>query len=238
MQPIIGVTTSISDDENLLQLNRSYTGAIIQAGGTPILLPACEDSESIKRCSAICDGLLLSGGDDVDPSAYGEAQSWLCGTVSPLRDSFELALCRQFLRMNKPILAICRGIQVLNVALGGTLYQDLQSDLPESLAHRQKQKPWYASHPVSLEAGSLLSGILAADAVAVNSHHHQAIARPGNGLIICATAPDGVIEAVELPSHPFCVGVQWHPERLWDQPLTSAHQRLFLSFVEACTTHI
>lgn len=234
MQPIIGITTSLSDDESLLQLNRTYTRAISHAGGIPILLPTCDETDSLSRYAGICDGLLLSGGDDVDPSAYGEAQSWHCGTISPLRDCFELALCRQFLKMNKPILAICRGIQVLNVALGGTLYQDLQSDLPESLAHRQKQKPWYASHPVSLVRDSILSGILAADAIAVNSHHHQAVAQPGKGLRICATAPDGVIEAVELPSHPFCIGVQWHPERLWDQPLTNAHERLFRAFVDAC----
>lgn len=234
MQPIIGITTSLTDDEQLLQMNRSYTGAVSGAGGIPILLPITEDADAILRYVSLCDGLLLSGGDDVDPSAYGEAQSWHCGTVAPLRDGFELALCRHFLRLRKPILAICRGIQVLNVALNGTLFQDLQTDLPESLSHRQKQKPWHASHPVSLTEGSLLHSILGTDVIAVNSHHHQAIAKPGTDLLVCATAPDGVIEGVELASHPFCIGVQWHPERLWNQPLTAAQSRLFQAFIDAC----
>ena len=235
MQPIIGITTSLSEDETILQMNRSYTGAVAGAGGIPVLLPITEDAEVVSRYASLCDGLLLSGGDDVDPSAYGEAQSWHCGTVSPPRDGFELALCRQFIRLQKPILAICRGIQVLNVAMGGSLYQDLQTDLPDSFAHRQKQKPWHASHPVTLAEGSLLSGILAADAIAVNSHHHQAVAQPGKSLTVSATAPDGVIEAIEMRTHPFCIGVQWHPERLWDQPLTADHARLFRAFIEACS---
>ncbi len=232
--PIIGITTSVNEDESVLQMNRSYPAAIAQAGGLPVLLPLTGSGAAIGYYAAMCDGLLLSGGDDIDPSAYGEAQSWRCGTVNPPRDAFELALCREFLRLRKPILAICRGIQLLNVALGGTLYQDLQSELPDSLAHQQKQLPRYTSHPATIAEGSLLSGICGTEAIAVNSHHHQAVAIPGHGLTITATAPDGVIEAIELPGHPFCLGVQWHPERLWDQPDTKIHARLFTAFVEAC----
>lgn len=234
MQPIIGITTSISEDESLLQMNRSYVRAISAADALPVLLPATEDASVIASYAQMCHGLLLSGGDDIDPSVYGEAQSWQCGSISPLRDAFELALCREFLRLKKPILAICRGIQVLNVALGGTLYQDLQTERASSIAHRQKQKAWYASHPVSFAEGSLLSGILQADAIAVNSLHHQAVRETGAGLVASAISPDGVIEAVELPGHPFCLGVQWHPERLWDQSATAAHARIFRAFTEAC----
>lgn len=233
--PIIGITTSVNEDESILQMNRSYPGAIAQAGGLPVLLPPMEDGAALTFYATMCDGLLLSGGDDVDPSAYGEAQSWHCGTVSPLRDAFELALCRRFLQLKKPILAICRGVQVLNVALGGTLHQDLATDLPGCLAHRQKQRSCYASHPVTLAADSLLAGIYSAEAVAVNSHHHQAVAEPGRGCIIVATAPDGVVEAIEVAGLPFCLGVQWHPERLYDAPGGEHHALLFRAFVDACT---
>ena len=234
MQPIIGITTSISEDESFLQMNRSYIRAISAADALPILLPASEDASVVSSYAQMCAGLLLSGGDDVDPSVYGEAQSWQCGSISPLRDAFELALCREFLRLKKPILAICRGIQVLNVALGGTLYQDLKTERAHSIAHQQKQKTCYASHPVTLAADSLLGAIFQAEAVAVNSHHHQAVRETGTGLVASAISPDGVIEAVELPGHPFCIGVQWHPERMWDQPSTANHARIFRAFIQAC----
>lgn len=232
--PIIGITTSITEDEAVLQMNRSYISAVAHTGALPLLLPMTEDPACIAAYAALCGGLLLSGGDDVDPSAYGEGQSWHCGTISPLRDAFELMLCREFLRLRKPVFAICRGIQVLNVALGGTLHQDLQTDLPDCLAHRQKQKPWHASHPVTLAEGSYLADLMTTDVLAVNSHHHQAVATPGEGVRVAATAPDGVIEAIEVADQPFCIGVQWHPERLWDQPGMAAHARLFEAFAAAC----
>lgn len=232
--PIIGITTSLNEDENVLMMNRSYPEALACTGALPLLLPATEDPEAISRYAALCSGLLLSGGDDLDPSAYGEAQSWHCGAICPLRDSFELALCKEFLRLRKPILGICRGIQVLNVALGGTLYQDLQSEYADSIAHRQKQRSCCHSHPVQLAEGSRLAALYGADTLAVNSHHHQAVRQPGAGLIISAAAPDGVIEAVEHAELPFCIGVQWHPERLWNQPASAIHTRLFRAFADAC----
>lgn len=234
MQPIIGITTSLSEDESLLQMNRSYTEALASNGALPVLLPASTAKDAILQYAQMCNGLLLSGGDDVDPARYGEAQIWQCGAISPLRDSFEISLCREFLRLRKPILAICRGIQVLNVALGGTLYQDLQSELPGCIAHRQKQKPWYTSHAVEVAPGTQLADILGAGPVPANSHHHQSVKIPGDGLIISATAADGVVEAVEHSALPFCIGVQWHPERLWNQTDFTVHRKLFQAFVSAC----
>jgi len=234
MHPVIGLTTSLSDDETVCQMNRSYTEAIRHAGGLPVLLPATLDSEDIARYAAMIDGLLLSGGDDVDPACYGEAQAWACGSISPLRDGFELTICREVLRLGKPILGICRGIQLLNVALGGTLYQDLASEVKDSIAHRQHQRSIYASHPVAIEEGSLLHKVTGTTALRVNSLHHQALKEPGDGLRVSAAAPDGVIEAVEHERLPFCIGVQWHPERLWNCPETAQHARIFEAFVEAC----
>lgn len=236
MKPIIGITTSIMTDSLVMQMNQSYPQAIEHAGGIPLLLPSTEEPETIRRYAGLVDGLLLSGGDDVDPMCYGAMQSWACGDICPLRDRFEMSLCCRFLETGKPLLGICRGIQLLNVAMGGTLYQDLAQELPGSIAHRQKQKPWHASHPVKLLTDSRLQQVFASDAVLVNSHHHQAIRDLAEGLTATAWAPDGVIEAVEHQAHPFCLAVQWHPERLWDQPGSTTHAQLFSAFVNACST--
>lgn len=232
--PVIGVTTSITEDESILQLNRSYISALTRAGTLPVLLPATTEASAISRYVSMCDGLLLSGGGDVDPALYGASTRWECGAISPLRDAFELAICREMLQLRKPILAICRGIQVLNVALGGTLYQDLQSQYPGCQAHRQKQPSCYAAHAVSITPGSQLADILGTITLQVNSLHHQAVKSIGEGVAVCATSPDGVIEAIEVPELPFCIGVQWHPERLWNQAATAIHSRLFRTFAEVC----
>lgn len=236
MRPIIGVTTSLSDDEGLMQLNRTYTSALFSAGALPLLIPATMDPDAIADYASRFDGLLLSGGDDVDPHRFGALQTWACGTVHPLRDEFEIALCREFAHLRKPILGICRGIQLMNVAFGGTLYQDLQSEICGCIAHRQKQLSCYAAHPVRLAEASKLAGIFGRLDVPVNSLHHQAVKDIAPGLLVTATAPDGVIEGIEHASLPFCIGVQWHPERLWNQESTAMHIRLFTSFVEACKT--
>lgn len=234
MKPIIGITTSVAPDTLLLQMNRSYPQAIEHAGGVALLLPATENAETIAHYASVVDGLLLSGGDDVNPSRYGELQGWECGDICPLRDVFEIALCRRIIPMGKPVLGICRGIQLLNVALGGTLYQDLRHDLPGSIAHRQKQQACHVSHMARLLEGSRIHTIAGSASVHVNSHHHQAVRELAPELLASAWAPDGVIEAVESRNHPFCLAVQWHPERLWDQPGGQVHARLFQAFVNAC----
>ena len=236
MRPIIGVTTSLSDDENLMQLNRTYTSALFSAGALPVLLPVTTDPDVIADYASRFDGLLLTGGDDVDPHRFGALQTWACGTVHPLRDEFEIALCCEFVRLRKPILGICRGIQLMNAAFGGTLYQDLQSEVCGCIAHRQKQLSHYASHPVRLAEGSQLARIYGIPDVTVNSLHHQAIKNVAFDLHVAATAPDSVIEGIEHATLPFCIGVQWHPERLWDQDATAMHAKLFKAFVDACRT--
>ncbi|MBQ2953314.1 MAG: gamma-glutamyl-gamma-aminobutyrate hydrolase family protein [Clostridia bacterium] len=233
MKPIIGVTSSITADALILQMNRSYPESIAQAGGAALLLPATEDADTIARYADMLDGLLLTGGDDVDPALYGEFQRWDCGDISPLRDAFEMAVCSAFIAREKPILGICRGIQLLNVALGGTLHQDLAHEIPNSIAHRQKQPSCHPSHPVMLSEDSLLRDMFG-EKLLVNSHHHQAVRDPGQGLRITATAPDGVVEAVEHATLPFCVGVQWHPERMWRQRGGEDQLKLFRAFVQAC----
>lgn len=233
MKPMIGVTTSISDDETILQMNMTYIQAVRKAGGIPVMLAPAEDHEELLRYLNMVDGVLLTGGGDIDPTLYGDVQDWQCGAISPIRDAFELKLCQMLLeRANLPVFGVCRGFQVMNVGTGGDLYQDLQTTFPgQTLAHRQKQPTRSPSHPVRISKGSMLAEILGSEESQVNSHHHQAVRTPGKRFIPVAVAPDGVIEAAEVPEHPFFLGVQWHPERLADPDGHSA--LLFKTFIDA-----
>lgn len=229
---LIAVTPSIREDEHTLVLNETYLKAIAACGGTPVILPLLQDAGSLREIADRFDGFLFSGGGDIDPCYFGEDVIPECGSISPERDAAELALAKLLLAEKKPVLGICRGEQVLNVALGGSLYQDINSQQSGTLAHRQKQPFGYPSHKVSVKRGTLLYSILRQDEIPVNSMHHQAVFRKADPLIISATAPDGIPEAIELPGHPFWLGVQWHPERLWQEH--AQHTALFQAFVRAC----
>jgi putative glutamine amidotransferase len=178
--------------------------------------------------------LLLPGGEDVDPAFYGEARHEKCGRVSLDRDETELALARWAMEEGKPLFAICRGIQVLNVAQGGSLYQDIQTQVPGTDKH-----DWYPDHPRDRQSHTLeivprtrLAQLSGTTSLPVNSLHHQAIKEAAPGLVVVAHAEDGIVEAVEAPDHPFALGVQWHPEELASRDARA--QRLFDAFVEAC----
>jgi len=206
-----------------------YDAAVRQAGGTPRVLDLAETaSDALKGV----DGVLLTGGDDVDPSLYGETPHPTVEAAETGRDAFELALVRHALDANLPIFAICRGLQVLNVALGGTLIQDIPSEPSPHLPHDAADSPALLAHTVELAPGSYVARLLGPDRTrAVNSRHHQAIRVLGRGLVATAIAPDGVVEAVEVPGARFCVGVQWHPENFHR---TGEFSGLFDGFVAAC----
>jgi putative glutamine amidotransferase len=231
-RPLIGVTAGFSaTNKEVFAVRDDYVRALEAAGGLPVVLapgPVGYVPDLIGRL----DGLLLSGGTDLDPSHYGEAPHETVSGVSPDRDSFELTLSREALARDLPLLAICRGHQVLNVATGGTLVQDIPSQIAGALDHDPKKERWLPAHDVRILPGTRLREILGRDRVAVNSFHHQSIRTPGQGLVVSACAVgDEVIEAVELPSRRFVVGVQWHPEAFWDQPQT--FQPLFAALVHA-----
>lgn len=236
MRPIIGLTISIQQDEGKLYTPTSYTKAIIEAGGLPVMLNVTRDDEMIEEYADLVDGVLFSGGDDVDPATYGEEQHWGCGDICPMRDEFEIKLLRTLLEKypQKPILGICRGTQVLNVAMGGTLYQDLKSQVADCIRHQQQQLSRYASHEVTISEGSKLEDIYRGTKVMANSFHHQAVKDIGKDLIITARTSDGVVEGFEKPDHPYFVAVQWHPERLVEKEFHPEHKPLFKSFVDAC----
>jgi len=236
--PLIGITTAHRQRRHpppvtLAAIPATYVQAVAQAGGVPILIPLGIGEEGLKALVDRLDGLLLPGGEDVEPGLYGEPPHPRLGKVDPERDRLEIAVTRLALDVRLPILALCRGHQVLNVALGGSLYQDIPSQWPEAIVHQapNRRGPG-ASHLITVDAGSRLAQIIGPGPMMVNSFHHQAIKELAPGLVATAWAPDGLIEAVEMPDHPFCLGVQWHPEEMVrDHPPMRA---LFRAFVAAC----
>ena len=209
---------------------RSYIQAVQNAGGTPLVLPI-QPQEDLSQVLEHLDGIVLTGGVDVDPYRFGEDPLVGCGEINPLRDEFDLAVTALALERDLPILAICRGAQVLNVALGGSLIQDIPTQVQDPIKHWQQAPNWYATHNVEVKPDSLLGEILETQLTRVNSYHHQSIAKPGQGLSIVATAPDGVIEAVESTEHRFVLGLQWHPELMVERDVGA--QAIFKHFVRA-----
>ena len=227
-RPCIAVTGKI--EEMSFNINLPYVRSLEMAGAASLGIPH-QSIEAALEVLERCDGLLLAGGADVDPVYYGEEVSVANGTIHPERDVLEFELTRFALSRGMPILATCRGHQVLNVALGGSLYQDVASETKSTLQHNQKAPPWYATHRVRVEKGTRLYDVFQEVDVRVNTFHHQGVKMLGNGLVATAHASDGLIEAIELPGHPFVVGVQWHPERMAERdPL---QRRLFEAFVRA-----
>lgn len=246
--PIIGLPTGsrrCGGQQHVL--GKAYSEATRQAGGVPLLIPPLEDEQPLRRLYDQIDGLLLCGGGDVDPACYGDAGTGKLRSVDRRRDRTEMILIRWALDDRLPVLGICRGIQALNVAAGGTLVQDIPSEVPGALQHgpgRDIPRD-HLAHEVLLEPGSLLAAVLAGESntgefpcLRVNSRHHQAVKVVAPGFAVSARAPDGVIEGIESISltEPgvFVVGVQWHPEDL--VPRHDPMMRLFWQFVDGCRT--
>jgi putative glutamine amidotransferase len=241
MRPLIGMTPSILDLEWAGSLTMpaaigwsSYTRAIAAAGGVPVVLPT--DGHGVEEALAAVAGLVLPGGGDLQPALYGEAEAHpTVYGVNRDRDRFEIDLVRAAVARDLPVLAICRGIQVLNVALGGTLYQDLPDQHPAHERHRQPTAASQPFHPIRLEPGSCLARTYALESVPANSFHHQGIKAIAPGLRAVGWSPDGVVEGVESPGHAFVVGVQWHPEVMFtDHP---EHLRPFAGLVAAAVAY-
>lgn len=235
---VVGITCSTLPKREEIgprqSLNRAYVWAVERAGAVPIIFPVTTEPEIISRYLGLVDGLLLSGGVDVAPDRYGCAPHPQLGIVDTDRDATEVPLTHAALAQDVPIFGICRGIQTLNIVMGGTLYQDLPSELPSDIVHAQetRQMPREAfCHAIRIEADSRLCEIVGANEMNVNSFHHQALRDVAGDLRVTAYAPDGVVEAAESVRHRYVVAVQFHPEE------TSIHdsksQRLFDAFVEA-----
>lgn len=236
IMPIIGISGSILIDQGGIfpgyrraYVNDDYVQAVIQAGGTPVILPVIGDLDLIREVVATLDGLILSGGHDVTTQLYGEEPRQKLGDTYPERDLFDMKLIEFAMARNIPILGICRGFQILNVYHGGSLYQDLSYADKELLKHVQGTRPELETHEVDLVEDSILFNLLNEKKVRVNSFHHQVVKSLGNSLVKTAVASDGVIEAFEHQSYPWLVGVQFHPEMMHRGHLLS--KEIFKSFV-------
>lgn len=233
MAPLIGITASM-EEERKIMVTRHYSDWLLQKGAIPVIIPHLTDNEKILAYTNLLDGLLLSGGGDIDPTYFQQETHPKLGNITPERDLLEIVLVQEMLKQNKPILAICRGCQILNVAAGGDMYQDLsaQFERQEKLVqHQQKAPRWHATHTVNIEENSKLYAILGVNQCKTNSFHHQAIKNPAPSFKITARSMDGVIEAIESETHTFAVGVQWHPECMELDNQTS--KKLFSSFVKS-----
>ncbi|HBT20775.1 MAG TPA: peptidase C26 [Peptococcaceae bacterium] len=231
--PVIGITCHMDYSAGKFVLSHYYVRVIECSSGIPFILPVITHDDLIDKYSEILDGLLLTGGVDVDPLFFGEQPR---GTreITPERDVFEMKIVRKFMALNKPILGICRGMQVLNIAAEGSIFQDINDEVPGVIKHMQEAPRWHPTHTIEIVPGTKLGKIYKKSKINVNTFHHQAVKEAAPGFCISALAADGIIEAIESSKHKFVIGVQWHPEHLafWDK----ASLRLFKAFIEASSS--
>ena len=230
--PLIGVSGTCDADGNP-QVKATYVKAVLRAGGVPVVLPISGDLEVLKKMIASIDGLLLTGGEDIDPARYSEEHLPALGAINPERDEFDFLLIKYAAERKIPIFGICRGHQALNVAFGGTLYQDLTTQLKGHalLKHRQQAPIWYGTHEVVLDENSMIAKLLGKTSIVANSYHHQAVKDVAPGFIVTGRASDGVVEAMEMKGNPKILSVQFHPENATSQGLDE-FLPLFVYFVE------
>ena len=231
-KPLIGVLPLYDTEKESFWMLPGYLKGIEDAGGVPVILPLTSDEEVILQLAKQCDGFLFTGGHDVNPSMYGEQTEKTCGETCPERDTMENLLLKYVIELDKPALGICRGLQLWNVVLGGTLYQDLPTQRHSAIIHKQKPPYTEPIHTVTIEKDTLLYEILQTDSLNVNSYHHQGIKNLSNRLQVAAHAQDGLIEAVIMLDKKFMLAVQWHPEFIYT--MDTQHFQLFLAFVESC----
>lgn len=207
---------------------------LYEAGAQPLVLPYPPQGQSLDTLLGLMDGLMLIGGDfDIDPRRFGEEPVAELGTLKPDRNAFEFRLYEQARELDMPVLGICAGMQLINVAAGGTLYQDLKSQRPEGLDHEQKHNRKVQAHAVDIMQDSMLQKICGVEPLDVNSTHHQAVKQLGQGLRAAAISEDGLIEAIEATARSFCLGVQWHPETMEQSVSSARHLAIFQAFVTA-----
>jgi len=243
-RPRIGVVPNIDLVQNRGVDYRRYvvyaeiSDRLYQAGGQPLIVPFAPDDEGVRSIAVSVDGIVLSGGEfDVDPRHYGEPAHAKLGVIKPDRTDLDLKLAQLARGSGLPILGLCGGEQSMNVAMGGSLYQDLPSQRPTEVAHVQQHNRKFPSHAVEVKADTRLAQICGVGKLDVNSTHHQAVKQLGRDLVANAVATDGLIEGFELPGHPFFVAVQWHPETLEQAPEAHRHVAIFAALVAAAREH-
>jgi putative glutamine amidotransferase len=238
-QPLIGLTTTFTPRRShppIYGINRPYATAIQHTGGLPVLIPNNLGDDDLDQLLSRLDGVLFTGGYDIDPACYGLPGHPLSERIDHDRDRLEIHLVKSMAQSGQPFFGICRGLQIINVALGGSLYEHLPDQLPNNVHAENHDKPRnYLAHSVSVVPGSQLSHILGKYEAHVNSLHHQGVRQVAPSLIVSATAPDGLVEGCELPGLPFALAVQWHPEELQEDKSMSY---LFAAFIQACQANM
>lgn len=233
-RPLIGINMGIPDAEATgstpLQVQSTFIDSVVKAGGMPVIIPPVLSEELMARYLDLVAGFVFTGGPDLDPVRYGQERHEKMLPVNPRREEFDIAFMARALRTGKPVVAICLGMQELCVLCGGTLVQDLPSLRPGPIDHKPDMPSSHLTHPVEIEPGTLLASLTGGGSFPANSIHHQSVDSPGGGAIVSARAPDGVVEAIELPGHPFALGIQWHPEALFHEP---THLAIFEGLVRA-----
>jgi putative glutamine amidotransferase len=233
-KPVIGISSSVVDHGDIpsVHVHQKYISSVIQAGGIPVVIPLVDD-EMAKVIVSKCDGFILSGGEDVDPHSYGEDPDPKLRKTSGKRDEMELAVVKYAKENKKPVFGICRGIAMLNAALGGTVTQDIESNYENPIKHYQTADRPNPTHEIMIEKGSKLQNIFGTETVRVNSMHHQAVGKLADGLVATAKATDGIIEGIEGTDNEwYALAVQWHPEEMAAQD--EAMHNLFKTFVGKC----
>ncbi len=232
--PIIGITLDSEDPGGYSKfpwyaVRENYCASVARAGGLPMLLP--HEPELAEAYLDAIAGLIVTGGDfDVDPALFGAGERHATVTTKDRRTAFELAIINGALARDLPVLGICAGQQLLNVVLGGTLIQHIPDEVPNALAHEQPNPRDQPGHDIEIVAGTLLARVTGAETLSVNSAHHQAVKEVGDGVVVNARAPEGVIEGIEHPGHAFCLGVEWHPEF----SISKGDEKILEAFVVAC----
>ncbi len=239
-RPLIGVTPDSEEKpvagagrDQVIFLREAYTRALLDAGAIPLVLPIVTSRATVQATLERLDGILITGGNfDIHPKYYGETSTATLGKVKEERTVFELEVISSALKRRLPLLGLCGGEQAINVALGGSLYQDISTEIPNAGEHQKGALRERSGHRIAIHEGTKLRKIVETSSLEVNTTHHQAVKRLGRNLITNATAEDGVIEGIESQDHPFVLGVQWHPERLTERD--DAQKKIFAAFVQAC----
>lgn len=235
MKPIIGITASMELSGTEYKAHNDYVETVIRMGGIPVILPYLTDAIDVEEMVKKIDGLYATGGYDIDPTLFNEEPHPDLGTIIPERDKFEVILIKEMLKVKKPILAVCRGCQILNIVVGGDMYQDIYTQIDHPLIqHQQKAPSGHGSHFVDVEKKSLLYRLTGKERFKVNSRHHQANRDVTEPLLISGRSSDGVIEAIESKEHAFVLGLQWHPENMLIEQDDETSIKIFTGFIDAC----
>lgn len=234
-KPVIGITAAYDFENGFSSVKEDYYEAIIHCGAVPILIPVTDEKNVLEEYLKMCNGLILSGGPDIDATYFGKSNMPYAHEISPIRDSMEIFIAQQAIAMDKPILGICRGIQVINIAAGGSIFQDIYAENnteKKLIKHSQQAPRWFQIHDIDIQGETCLYNIFEVDRLKVNSFHHQAVSQVAPEFVVNAYSEDGIIEAISHENKKFILGVQWHPENLWRKDKT--HLKLFERLVSVC----